>query len=216
MTPLPSPEIWHTGDFYLLCEWRRLTRIAEVGVDRAEFAATFLRRIVNCELYLGIDPYLPYSEMKWPRDSDLHVASIRFERHANVAKLVPTTSAEFLAGLATSSDRYSRPYDFVYIDANHERQAVLEDMELWWSHVSDRGILAGHDWSMSTGDHPGVKEAVMEFAEPRGLQVYYTTGDDPASWYIYKSGMPGPDWVRNPPLPAIFTSTHETADPGTA
>ena len=182
----------------LLCEWRRLTRIVEVGVDRGEFAATFLRRIVNCELYLGIDPYVGYSEMGWNRGPDMQVATIRFERHANVAKLIPATSEEFLAALATSSDRYTRPYDFVYIDANHEKEAVAKDLELWWPHVSDKGILAGHDWDMSTSDQPGVRAAVMEFAEPRGLQVYYTTGDDPSSWYIYKNGMPGPDWVRNP------------------
>jgi hypothetical protein len=36
--------------------------------------------------------------------------------------------------------------DFVYIDANHEYQHVLEDIELWFPKVKKGGVVSGHDY----------------------------------------------------------------------
>jgi Methyltransferase domain len=194
---LPSPEIWHRADFGMLCEWRKLYRCIEVGVDRGEFSDIFLSRCYNCTLYLGIDPYLPDSVMPWDRSGDFQSAALKYAQYPSKAKLVLKSSQEAATALTTSSDLYSRPYDFVYVDANHTKEAVLQDMQLWVKFLSPQGILAGHDYGMSTDDHKGVKEAVDEFAANNGLVVYYTTGDDPQSWYIYKQGIPSSNWMRN-------------------
>lgn len=199
--PLPSPEIWHGGDFPLLCQWRRLERVVEIGVDRGEFAASFLHRNWNCSLYLGIDPYLPYHEMPWDRSADFQAACIRFERHALVAKLARASSADVAMHIRDvretgASLLYGSEFDFIYLDGSHRAEDVLDDLNLWWPLLSDKGIIAGHDWSMKSGDHPGVQQAVTEFANLHDAQVYFTTNDDPQCWYFYKSGMPGPDWSR--------------------
>lgn len=212
--PLPSYEIWHGGDFALLCEWRRLTRIVEIGVDRGEFANVFLSRIINCEVYIGVDPYLggaSYPEMPWDREADFQAACIRFERHANRAKLLRTDSISLASKISATRELindhgdlsfipiprlYSDLFDLVYIDGAHQKDAVLSDMESWWPLISSKGILAGHDWSMASGDHPQVQAAVREFAKQRDLQIFYTTADDPRSWYIYKNGIPDSDWRR--------------------
>jgi hypothetical protein len=36
--------------------------------------------------------------------------------------------------------------DFVYIDAEHSREALLRDLRLWWPKVKPGGIIGGHDY----------------------------------------------------------------------
>ena len=47
--------------------------------------------------------------------------------------------------------------DFVFIDACHEYECVIEDIKHWLPKVKPGGVLAGHD-----ADWPGVKRAVEE------------------------------------------------------
>ncbi len=196
MIPILSPEIWHRDDFALLCNWRKLFRVVEVGVDRAEFAQCFMSRFLG-ERYLGVDPYEPYHEMPWDRTADFNVACMRFERYARFAKLVRDTSANVASVLQTVDvgGAYNQHYDFVYIDAGHKYDQVIDDMRAWWPIVSEFGIMAGHDFREERGDHSEVYSAVMDFAHARSLTVYFTP-DNPQSWYIYKNGMPGPEWRR--------------------
>lgn len=191
-----SQEIWHRDDFALLCEWRRLYRVVEVGVDKGVFADCFLKRSWNCDLYLGIDPYLSYSEMPWDREGDFLAASQVFNKYPR-AKLIRGDSVQVSDNIKAINDAiyYSRLYDFIYIDASHHRDAVMSNLIDWWPLLSDIGIIAGHDWLTKSGDHIGVQEAVIEFAKQRELTVY-TTPDDPQSWYIYKHGIPGLNWRR--------------------
>ncbi len=195
-----SPEIWHRGDFPLLCMWRRLRRIVEVGVDRGDYARIFLDRSWNLEFYLGVDSYLKYGEMKWNREADHIMAATKMEPHGHVAKLARCSSADMAATIkrmAGVNQMYGDKIDFVYIDADHSYEGVRQDIALWWPLVSDRGILAGHDWSMTTGDHAGVQRAVVEFAKENDLTVYHTYLDDPQSWFIYKTARPD-DYRREP------------------
>lgn len=196
MQVLPSSELWHRGDFPLLCEWRKLYRVVEVGVDRGEFAECFLTRCWNCLIYLAIDPYEKYGEMPWDREADFLTAVQRLGKFP-VAKLIRERSedAALAISLITETRFYGDKFDFVYIDGSHVKEDVARDIAAWWPLVSDRGILAGHDWDMPSGDHAGVQQAVREFAELNDLTVYYTP-DDPSSWYIYKCGIPGADWKR--------------------
>jgi len=90
--------------------------------------------------------------------------------------------------------------DFVYIDALHDYESVLDDIKGWFPKVREGGIIAGHDYRMSSW--PGVVIAVQEFAEEEGLEILETgtlgnaresmTGDideydgDEPSWIIIK------------------------------
>jgi hypothetical protein len=198
MEALPSPEIHHRDDFPLLCCWRNLFRAVEVGVDRGEYSHLFLSRWYLGSLYLGIDPYEPYPEMPWDRSSDKAIAEMRYERYGGRAKLIAGYSQDVAHQLAKSpSVRYSMPYDFVYLDGAHDLGSMLEDLEMWLPMLSDKGVMAGHDWDDENVAHPEVKQAVLKFTSERGLQVYVTC-DNPSSWYFYKSGMPGVSWRRIP------------------
>ena len=63
---VPSPEVWHRDDFPYLCIWRRLWRVAEIGVDRGEWASLFLSRWIGDQCY-GIDDWASYPKMPFVR-----------------------------------------------------------------------------------------------------------------------------------------------------
>jgi hypothetical protein len=188
---LPSQEIWSRYDFPLLATWRRLYRVAEVGVDRGEFSINFLDRWLG-DHYYGIDHYRPTPDFPHDRTADFHAACIRYERHARRAKLIKGESVE------TASIFKPDSLDFVYIDGNHDLESVLTDLNAWWHTISDEGIIAGHDFDET---HPGVIEAVTLFAEQIEQPIYLTNvegfvQETEPSWYMYRNGMPGADWRR--------------------
>jgi SAM-dependent methyltransferase len=190
---VPSPEIWYRDDFAILANWRKLWRAAEIGVDRAEWAGIFLQRWIGHE-YWGIDPYRPYRDMPWNRESDYLFAVDKLKRFSHRGKLIRDESLT----VAATFERHS--LDFIYIDGAHDYTSVRDDIRAWWPVLQPNGILAGHDWT-EQAVHAGVKEAVGEFAEEIDQTVYITTvpgyrEEVCPSWYLYKSGMPGPDWRR--------------------
>ena len=191
---LPSPEIWHRDDFALLCFWRKLYRCAEVGVDRGEFALMFLNRFPQCEEYWGVDEYRPYPEMAYDRQADRDIALQRLAPHGRRFKLIRESSTDAAGYFAHGS------LDFVYLDGAHDYESVKADIKAWWPKLSDRGILAGHDWT-DQPHHAGVKRAVTEFAGQAERTVYLTLVDgyraeECPSWYVYRDAMPGADWRR--------------------
>jgi len=69
--------------------------------------------------------------------------------------------------------------DLVYIDANHEYRAVAIDIDAWWPKVKPGGILCGHAYDMN---HPGVVEAVDQFAAKHTLDLHTQQSD----WWVDK------------------------------
>jgi hypothetical protein len=60
----------------------------------------------------------------------------------------------------------NKSLDFVFLDAEHLYEDVLEDLNLWWPKVKPEGILAGHDFNGI-----GVNRAVREFFGKLNLGV---------------------------------------------
>lgn len=52
--------------------------------------------------------------------------------------------------------------DFVFVDASHEYQDVVNDIHAWWPLLKNGGLLAGHDYD---DNWPGVKKAVEDSFE---------------------------------------------------
>jgi hypothetical protein len=68
---------------------------------------------------------------------------------------------------------------FVFIDAAHDYESVKSDLAAWWPKVTQGGIFAGHDYFQP---HAGVKQAVDEFAEHKGLKLEFMD----SCWLINK------------------------------
>ena len=183
MAVLLSQEVDRREQLANLCNRRRLLRHAvEIGTEKAAFAGRFLETWEGDQL-LCIDPWqneLPgYGEMHWDRSPDFHIAMQTLARYNWRAHVFRGTSEE-----AIKKKIIRWPIDFVYIDANHEYRYVSRDIELFWPHVADNGIMAGHDYDPAM---EGVVRAVNEFAERLGVNVYLTHEARFKSWYISKA-----------------------------
>lgn len=193
MKAILSPEIHDRGEFSLLCNWRKLYRAVEVGVDRAGFAEEFMSRWRGHN-YFGIDTYESYPEFPWSREADYLMAVARFERSKINCKLIKAESVAAADSLKQYNGLYFadlRLIDFIYVDAGHDYDSVMKDLEAWWPLVSEIGVMAGHDYDET---HPDVVCAVDQFFE--GKATVYRTHEQISSWYVYRSGMPGADWRR--------------------
>lgn len=187
VTVLPSPGILKREQFGILLNLRELVGEAvEIGTHRGEFATMLVRmwggRRLNC-----VDPWrqdLPDYEQdivsQGDREEDCRTASGLLARFGNRVAMLRETSRE-----AARRWDDSAVLDFVYVDGNHLREYIEEDVALWWDRLVPNGILAGHDFN---GDWEGeVRPAVLYHAYKAGVPVYYVLGDA-ASWYMVKPG----------------------------
>lgn len=77
--------------------------------------------------------------------------------------------------------------DFVYIDAHHSFDFVMEDIINWGRKVRKGGIISGHDYYSFRW--AGVIEAVDAYVKAHGLELYLTSKDTDngeVSWYFEK------------------------------
>jgi hypothetical protein len=77
--------------------------------------------------------------------------------------------------------------DFVFLDADHDYQAVRRDLEAWFPKVKRRGLLGGHDYLHP--DFPGVRRAADEFfmEQELPLQIHGTS---------FLATKPSPRWLH--------------------
>lgn len=73
-------------------------------------------------------------------------------------------------------------FDFIYIDAAHDKTSVSKDLSAWWPKVRAGGLFAGDDFlNIPDGEHPegsfGVCESIEEWAYNNNLE-YFVTGTD--------------------------------------
>lgn len=58
-------------------------------------------------------------------------------------------------------------FDLIYVDGDHTKKGVLNDLELYYPMLSSTGVMAGDDWLVVE-----VRQAVIEFAQKYNLSVY--------------------------------------------
>jgi Methyltransferase domain len=138
----------------------------EVGVCRGEFSDVILAQWPGT-LYL-VDPWSPLDDYKetYDHEQNYKECTERLSKYQGRAVFVRQTSLDATQFFDDGS------LDFVYLDANHEYESVLKDMEAWYPKVKKGGILAGDDYGampeqqidFGNGIHYfGVKRAVDEF-----------------------------------------------------
>jgi len=75
--------------------------------------------------------------------------------------------------------------DFVFIDAQHHFDAVLEDLTIWFPKLRPGGVLGGHDWGLDYGPPLfGVEKAVREFSKNHAIQNIHVTSDQ-WTWFFH-------------------------------
>ena len=75
--------------------------------------------------------------------------------------------------------------DAIFIDAIHHYNAVMQDMQMWWSKVKPGGLMLGHDYYLHGGHGVifTVKPAALEFGRQMKVPVFHTSDD---CWYMVK------------------------------
>jgi len=120
---------------------------AEVGVLHGVNAEYILRTLNIERLYLV--------------DNDVKRAKFLKEEHGEKVILLNGWSP----GIAS---KVTEPLDFVYIDAIHEYEPVLEDCRGWYPKLKRDGFLGGHDYF---DRFPGLMRGVQEFASEVGKTI---------------------------------------------
>ena len=72
--------------------------------------------------------------------------------------------------------------DFIYIDASHDTESVLNDILAWYPHLEKGGVMAGDDWLAET-----VQAGVISAAKKLNKDISY---DGQCWWYIDKNDAP--------------------------
>ena len=203
--PLPIPVLERRNDIAALLEREKLMVGAELGVLQGAFAAHTLANWPSAMQYVLVDLWAPQENYKDLANADNGVQETRLSE-AKAATAPWAEKVMVCRNFTTAcAARFPRGhFDYVYVDARHDRKGVLEDLQAWWPLVRPDGLVCGHDfvaqkdgpqqtgqdWTKNfdgTVDATGrvVRGAVEDFAlrHHRQIQITYRENDWP-SWCI--------------------------------
>ena len=153
----------------------------EIGVQKGATFKHLLNTCKDLELY-GVDIW-SLKGVRWDgtTSADLQndTESINYGYYINLRKWIEKTAKgrghlirKF--SLDGAKDFEDDSLDFIFIDATHTYEQVLEDMHAWIPKVRKGGLICGDDYNKK---FPGVEQAVKEYGHP--FEV-----DQPVWWWI--------------------------------
>lgn len=159
----------------------------EVGTLVGKYAEVILDKWTGNCLHC-VDPWEESGDKYFDRnnlvqdrhDQNYETAITRLQRFGERCQLHRLASIEAASRFRTHS------LDFVYLDARHYYDAVIQDIEAWFPKVRPGGILAGHDYldGVLPSGQFGVKSAVDDWAAKHGYRVACTGENVWRSWLI--------------------------------
>jgi hypothetical protein len=145
---------------------------AEIGVWKGDFSERLLKLRQPYELHL-IDPW--QFESKYPcrwyggdvakNQSDMdNIKDSVYRRFAGNSAVIIHRSKSFEA----ATEFPNGYFDWIYIDGDHSREAVLNDLEAWHTKVKLQGVIVldDYDWRDERGQY-SVRGAVDAFMTHR-------------------------------------------------
>ena len=157
-------------------------RGAEIGVWEGSYSEVICTQLPGVELTC-VDPWQSYSEYREKKNDP---ARLDEAYRTTVDRLTPYNCQIWrLTSVAAASRVADQSLDFVYIDGNHARAFVEEDLAAWAPKVRSGGILSGHDYVSSVrSPWIDVQAAVDAFVQFHGIAPWYVlTGDKSPSWF---------------------------------
>jgi predicted O-methyltransferase YrrM len=151
----------------------------EVGCKEGRTSAYLLDQFPDLRV-IAIDPWaaLPNPDEDY-KDWDFEAIERDFWMNigANKARCTHHRATSFDA-----AGYISGPFDAVFIDAAHDYENVIQDIQLWWPLVRSDGYLCGHDYQHK---FPGVMRAVAECFPLLRVAVC-----PDSVWVVQKAGVP--------------------------
>lgn len=88
------------------------------------------------------------------------------------------------SSIEASLDFADDSLDFVYIDAGHQFDYVMEDIIAWGRKVKKGGVISGHDYFNFVNS--GVIEAVNIYCKAHGVKCLYLSDEKYPTWWFKK------------------------------
>lgn len=166
------------------------TRGAEIGVWKGEYSARFCEADPAIHMTC-VDPWLSYKAWQdlrnaWPAEKQERVME---EAYALArARLAPLNCRIIRAfSAAAAAEIPDRSLDFVYVDANHVYDAVLEDLTLWTPKIRRGGFLAGHDFRVFPHKPTiHVVAAVRDFTREHAIDPWFILVADRTPSFLWE------------------------------
>lgn len=150
----------------------------EVGVFRGRFSRFMLDTIPNLKLHC-VDCWKPVghrSEQGQKRYFAKTKNRLRKYRKNDQVHLIKKWSMDAVRKFENES------LDFVFIDANHNFDHVMQDIIEWSKKVRIGGIVSGHDYTQRRRER-GVVLAVNAYVKAHRIKPWFlTNGDTEKSW----------------------------------
>ena len=161
-------------------------KAVEVGVYRGRFTAALAKRAPKMQI-LGVDAWKVYPGYKDYENNDLESeaytdAMRRLGDKPNV-KLMNAWSLDAAKEVEDNS------LDYLFIDANHSYEFVVEDLKAWEPKVKVGGIVMGHDYFVMKKLNFGVIQAVNGWVETHHIKHLFTWKDNCPSWMYIKGDV---------------------------
>eukprot|EP01064_Diplonema_japonicum_P034622 TRINITY_DN7242_c0_g1_i1.p1 TRINITY_DN7242_c0_g1~~TRINITY_DN7242_c0_g1_i1.p1 ORF type:complete len:312 (+),score=67.06 TRINITY_DN7242_c0_g1_i1:63-938(+) len=124
---------------------------AEIGVQQGEFSAMVLTNWKCASTYMVVDVWETQENYRDIANVDQAGQDHLYE--TMLTRLDPWKE-KLVVMRNWSHDASQRvpdnSLDFVYVDARHDFEAVLEDLRDWWPKLRVGGILSGHDFTSAS------------------------------------------------------------------
>jgi len=162
--------------------------LAEIGVYRGRFTERLTSQCPTAQVS-AIDAWNLYQDYNDYTKDDLEDIAYnefnkRMEKYNNL-KVIKSWSVD------ASKIFEDNSLDYIFIDANHQFEFVVEDLKAWYPKVKEGGIIMGHDYFAPR--HPkikvlnfGVINAVNGFVESKHIKHLFIWKDNVPSWLFVK------------------------------
>lgn len=137
------------NSFDVVSNFRALEIGSHMGESTKLIAASrIFKEIVAIDPHKGQEEFNDMYNLSW---NDIKREFYNNIKHFDNVELIPDYSFNV-------ADRFeNKSFDFIYIDAAHDYESVIKEIDLFWPKLKQGGIMAGHDY---VDQWPGVIQAV--------------------------------------------------------
>lgn len=152
----------------------------EVGVCLGVNSYILLEMCPNISLIVGIDHYKAYKD--WDREIQQYEQDYNFNKLKNNMEYIgPRFSLIREESIVAAKELDNESFDFVFIDADHNMKAVLNDLDNYWPKIKSGGIMAGHDSNLF-----GVNFAVTSWCKRKNIEPSAIVNTINDAWWFTK------------------------------
>jgi len=179
-SPVIIPNFYRDDLATLFCELG-MSKGAEIGVKRGDYSSILCMSNPLLKLKC-IDAWNPTVDTSWDLAETIFIHAKKKLNPFN-AKIIRKTS------VYAADETPQASLGFVYIDADHSFNNVMQDIILWADRVRQGGIVSGHDY-----DNPDVKTAVDAYVKIYKFELFVTEKgkkypDSSPTWFFAKGDL---------------------------